>query len=478
MIVTCERCATQFQLDDKRVPADGVRVRCSRCKHAFQIFRPDLSEAQRIQRVAKRALEESQAELGEPPAQAEGDTFDPVEEEESDWTFNDDRDIPDEAPALDQAAEPRDVVDDLLAGEAAASADERLDPEASAMLATDGAIDFSAPEAEGPAPAGVGTGMSEAEAADSGEVAAHRPTVHEELEAVIAEEGPLDEDPTGDPLDEPSAPDELGSPDEWDFFAEEGDPATGADTFSDEGANADFGNRSMVVHPDLVDDDAPRTGRWRARIGEAVGWTAVSLLFVLGLHAGLKPHPLDVVTLTATSVADARLEGVSGRWIDNRVAGPIYVVSGVVRGGASPLAVELVDAEGRRLETPAIPLGSPLGVSRLREEDPAVLHSLHAEEQRVRRRAPRGPFTALVGRLPARSTTYRFVSATPDPREPAADAAEAGARSAAAEAPSHPSIAVEAVNDAPRRARPDRSADLSGVSALRAVPAAPANQGP
>ena len=56
MIVTCERCATQFQLDDERVPDDGVRVRCSRCKHAFFIERPARTESELIHRVARRAL--------------------------------------------------------------------------------------------------------------------------------------------------------------------------------------------------------------------------------------------------------------------------------------------------------------------------------------------------------------------------------------------------------------------------------------
>lgn len=35
VIVTCEACDTRFQLDDERVPADGVRVRCSCCHHGF-----------------------------------------------------------------------------------------------------------------------------------------------------------------------------------------------------------------------------------------------------------------------------------------------------------------------------------------------------------------------------------------------------------------------------------------------------------
>ncbi|MEE9607660.1 MAG: zinc-ribbon domain-containing protein, partial [Myxococcota bacterium] len=35
MIVTCEKCSTQFYLDDSKIPKRGVKARCSRCKHAF-----------------------------------------------------------------------------------------------------------------------------------------------------------------------------------------------------------------------------------------------------------------------------------------------------------------------------------------------------------------------------------------------------------------------------------------------------------
>ena len=35
MIVTCEACDTRFQLDDERIPSEGVRVRCSCCRHGF-----------------------------------------------------------------------------------------------------------------------------------------------------------------------------------------------------------------------------------------------------------------------------------------------------------------------------------------------------------------------------------------------------------------------------------------------------------
>jgi len=35
VIVTCEACDTRFQLDDERIPSEGVRVRCSCCRHGF-----------------------------------------------------------------------------------------------------------------------------------------------------------------------------------------------------------------------------------------------------------------------------------------------------------------------------------------------------------------------------------------------------------------------------------------------------------
>ena len=107
MIVTCERCATQFQLDDSRIPPEGVRVRCSRCKHAFHIELP-LSEAERIQRAAAQAAQGEASEQSSPDStqdlpigsavgpSVEGgaltdDVLEDEESEESDWEFNDDR---------------------------------------------------------------------------------------------------------------------------------------------------------------------------------------------------------------------------------------------------------------------------------------------------------------------------------------------------------------------------------------------------
>jgi predicted Zn finger-like uncharacterized protein len=40
MIITCASCLTKFNLDDARVQAKGVKVRCSRCKHVFYVVPP------------------------------------------------------------------------------------------------------------------------------------------------------------------------------------------------------------------------------------------------------------------------------------------------------------------------------------------------------------------------------------------------------------------------------------------------------
>src|SRR4030042_6810134 len=37
MIITCASCLTKFNLDDSRISPQGVKVRCSRCKHVFYV---------------------------------------------------------------------------------------------------------------------------------------------------------------------------------------------------------------------------------------------------------------------------------------------------------------------------------------------------------------------------------------------------------------------------------------------------------
>ena len=37
MIVTCDACKTNFTVDESRIPPEGIKVRCSKCKHVFLV---------------------------------------------------------------------------------------------------------------------------------------------------------------------------------------------------------------------------------------------------------------------------------------------------------------------------------------------------------------------------------------------------------------------------------------------------------
>jgi predicted Zn finger-like uncharacterized protein len=57
MTITCENCQTRFVLDEARIPAQGARVRCSRCQHRFQV-KPPTAQAS-PEEVVERAVENS-----------------------------------------------------------------------------------------------------------------------------------------------------------------------------------------------------------------------------------------------------------------------------------------------------------------------------------------------------------------------------------------------------------------------------------
>ncbi len=129
MIITCAECATQFQLDEARVPETGIRVRCSVCKHAFFVGHPDALDDEICDPVARvvhdilvaepGAVPEATADLEAPDALT-GSGADPEEAGEESWEFGDggrlsdsgDGDARDRFDESFEAA--RDAVDDLL----------------------------------------------------------------------------------------------------------------------------------------------------------------------------------------------------------------------------------------------------------------------------------------------------------------------------------------------------------------------------
>ncbi len=126
MIITCAECTTQFQLDEERIPATGIRVRCSVCKHSFFQGHPDAldgSDADPVDRVVQQVLDREPGavpqpteDLGAPevPATRAGPSEDGLE---GSWEFSDGGRLSD-ASSRDRFEESfeaaREAVDDLL----------------------------------------------------------------------------------------------------------------------------------------------------------------------------------------------------------------------------------------------------------------------------------------------------------------------------------------------------------------------------
>jgi predicted Zn finger-like uncharacterized protein len=71
MIVTCASCLTKFNLEDSRIPAKGVKVRCSRCKHIFYVVPPPETKEEIIEDFESFAkYHEDLMEPGEKKAEA------------------------------------------------------------------------------------------------------------------------------------------------------------------------------------------------------------------------------------------------------------------------------------------------------------------------------------------------------------------------------------------------------------------------
>jgi predicted Zn finger-like uncharacterized protein len=90
MIITCASCLTKFNLDDSRISAEGVRVRCSRCKHVFYVVPPPETKEEIIENFESFAkyhedLMEPGEIKGEVPAEpkAEKEGVPPEEAEEA-----------------------------------------------------------------------------------------------------------------------------------------------------------------------------------------------------------------------------------------------------------------------------------------------------------------------------------------------------------------------------------------------------------
>ena len=95
MIITCASCLTKFNLDDSRIQAKGIKVRCSRCKHVFYVVPPPETKEEMMENAKSFAKYHADLmEAGEkkteglPEAEDQRETALPEVEEERAFVFS------------------------------------------------------------------------------------------------------------------------------------------------------------------------------------------------------------------------------------------------------------------------------------------------------------------------------------------------------------------------------------------------------
>ena len=379
MFVSCGTCDTEYQLDDAKIPAGGARLRCTNCNHYFVIAPPAASDLQIADDLARDALStEAPGEADPDPerAAAPDEDFDP--DGESDWEFNDmveasEPAVAEEASesAFDRNGEwgelgaAEDVVDDLLGAAGAIDADP-----AAAVDDLLGEIDVA--DSQLGEPGGElrsGSGFS-SEGVDLGDA-----DVLEGHAGDLAADG-------GDP---------LGDLSDWDLFdqpaaTDASAVSAGRKSLPASAARDGVGAEPRVGIAIALSGDSPTSAGWTHRVSQIAGWGAVLVMIVVALVSGLLSHSSDVRAPAGSwSGAGFEADQIVGRWVDNAIAGSIYVVSGRIRGAPSSnrasrktLGIRLIDTTGRQIDRALIPLAPAVPERILRESSPAELDAFQA----------------------------------------------------------------------------------------------------
>jgi predicted Zn finger-like uncharacterized protein len=472
LIVTCHVCDTSFQLDESRVPLQGIRVRCSRCKEAFFLEHPSASGAEAIHDVAEQAAEAEAVpppdstqdlppsnvvddiggdigggDIGEGIGDAADIAIDNEIDDEADWEFNHD-------PAPEQTAAP--VVEEEPSAEPAPSGGSGLelagDPEpepevAAPVMAADDAGSISA----------------ESDAGDEsafGSVDDFSSLMEEDPDQQLDESIALEDDSSlldGIDVSEPEAGghssgsaqgDELGEPENWDFFSDESLEGGGAAAPAPAAAGETIGRVALQLAGSLSDDafgfsDAddeyeegaavPSKAMEIARVaGQVVGWAVTLGLFAIGLLSGLWPTAQAMVeSPQLIELPDVRAESVRGSFVPTARAGTLFEVTGVLRNRSrKPVALEdafqiaLLTADGSRLDASPAPAGTVLSDRQLRELPKDELWSVQSAAAYELSRTHLGagaemPFQALFAEVPAEATRFAMEQAPGSLSEPA-----------------------------------------------------------
>ncbi len=416
MIVECSNCQTRFQLDDSRVPLRGIRVRCSRCKEAFFLEHPNASQAEAAHDVAEHAAGSvgpdttqdlsSEASITNAPSHTEPD-------DEEDWEFNDEPlgldpnetgntqlVDPESDPLATAAAEADEDVADSADGDLHVPGlgfDERADGAESGLeldvgsssdlagsadVACD-ADDRSSSDLAGSPDVACDADDREEESAfgevsDFSALADEKEESHEQAEAIPAP-----------PAAALLSSDDVGEPEDWDFFSDESleqpdtfetmDDAMGSAMAAVEADDPSRVSGSASSGPDLGHVRAETS--WRSglrKVGHALGWIVTLGLLSLGLARGVFQLPSPGTRTNASvDLGDFQAVQIRGSWFETVRSTRLYAVTGQLvndsdqaRWPGSGLSVALLSPDGRVLELPAARAGVPIPEAQLRELSP------------------------------------------------------------------------------------------------------------
>jgi predicted Zn finger-like uncharacterized protein len=388
VVVVCQKCRTRFQLDEARIPAKGVRVRCSKCKHAFFVA-PPATEDSTLHRLAEQAAATGRATRAKPGPEV--DLPGPGEEEESrfaasagaagesedDWQFN--TDTPGEGDGLDAFDDSTPPPAEITDSEPTESGD------VESFFELDGLRDPGPDRGNEPA------GKPSAKAAPA---PAPAPAPREAPKP--APPKPRAKSPI-EPEQEVGFED-LGDPESWDFGQEAkrsqaaAPPARAAKPPAPAKAKAKAAARAAAETPEVaplrtIAPPAPPVGRVGALLN-AAAWVLAFALFGFGLRGVLAPGAA-VAQFPAAAVGALELGSLRVRHVENFWAGPLVVVSGELRNPGSAAAqagaaarLSVAGASGVSAEIAAPWFGSELSERELREEDPAALGAALARSAR------------------------------------------------------------------------------------------------
>lgn len=402
MVVSCQKCRTRFQLDEARIPEKGVRVRCSKCKHAFFVARPGSRDA------SIHGLAEQAAVHGRPAKAKPGASVDlpPVasSEPEDDWQFN--IDPPGGGGA--KAASPARDFDDRTPPPAEITDSEPTESESvDSFFELDGLSD-PGPESE-PGRAAAPLAADEGRKSKPSAKKAAPPPIEPEQEVTF---------------------EDLGSPESWDFGVDAPRAAAPQPAPAKVAAKAKKGAaKKQAAAARIEEAPAPLRHSPEARsradslsgsFAGAAGWLLALALFAFGLHGALTPLPAALAPFPPVRVGPLELADVRVRHVENLFGGPLVVVAGelrntsaaTVQAGGAP-RVQVTDALGQALEAPAGWLGVARSVQDLREADPDALAEEQARSAGLLAQRSFAPqesvsVTAVLAELPPDAAAFRI----------------------------------------------------------------------